>query len=126
MKSEEREKKNQRKRKLCRMYLEIFSRKWHQRTEFEAGVARRNGTMRMSEFELLPAREQIAALYQHGIYIGKSKTGTFVKLLYQLDSFYVEIVYVLYRLAILKMHCTDSTKILDEYLEQIEIEYLVG
>jgi len=82
--------------------------------------------MRMSEFELLSAREQIAKLYQQGVYIGKSKTQRFVKLLFQLDSFYVEIDYVSYRLAINKIYCTESTAILDEYLEQIEVEYLVG
>ena len=93
--------------------------------EFEGLVPRRNGIMRMSEFELLSAREQIATLYQHGVYIGKSKIGKFTKLLFQLDSFYVEIDYTSYRVAIHKIHCTDSTAILDEYLEQIDVEYLV-
>lgn len=82
--------------------------------------------MRMSEFELISARRQIAILYEEGIYIGKRKTGTHVKLLFQLDSFYVEIVYTSYRLAIYQIRCSDSTTMLDEYLGQIQVEYLVG
>jgi hypothetical protein len=86
---------------------------------------RRNGIMRMSEFELLSDKDQLALLYKHGVYIGKRKTGGSVKLLFQLDSFYVEIDYVSYRLEISKMLCTDSTDILDRYLGQIQVEYLV-
>jgi len=81
--------------------------------------------MRMSEFELLADKDQLALLYKHGVYIGKRKTGGSVKLLFQLDSFYVEIDYVSYRLEISKMLCTDSTDILDRYLGQIQVEYLV-
>jgi hypothetical protein len=89
-------------------------------------TGRGNRIMRMSEFELVSARKQIETLYLQGIYVGKCKTGRYVKLLFQLESFYVEIVYLSYRLAIQKIRCSDSTTILDEYLEQIEIEYLVG
>jgi len=81
--------------------------------------------MRMSEFELLADKDQLALLYKHGVYIGKRKAGGSVKLLFQLDSFYVEIDYVSYRLEISKMLCTDSTDILDHYLGQIQVEYLV-
>lgn len=81
--------------------------------------------MRMSEFELLSRKDQIAILHQEGIYIGKRKTTRFIKLLFQLDSFYVEISYVSYRLSIQKMRYSDSTTILDPYLGQIDVEYLV-
>jgi hypothetical protein len=81
--------------------------------------------MRMSEFELLSRKDQIAILYQEGIYIGKRKTTKFIRLLFQLDSFYVEIIYISYRLSIHKMRYSDSITILDPYLEQIEVEYLV-
>src|SRR3569833_1968649 len=96
-------------------YLKISAVKKDQSTEFDGMVARRNGAMRMMEFELFSARKQIATLYAQGVYVGKNKTGKFVKLLFQLDSFYVEIVYVTYRSAIYKIRFTDSTTILDEY-----------
>ena len=81
--------------------------------------------MRMSEYELLSQEEQIRLLYQQGIYIGKRKTGQLIRLLFQLDSFYVEIAYVSYRLSIQRMHYCESTSILEPYLEQIDVEYLV-
>jgi hypothetical protein len=81
--------------------------------------------MRTSEFELLAEKDQLALLYKHGVYIGKRKVAQSVRLLFQLDSFYVEIEYVSYRLQISKILCTDSTDILDHYLGQIQVEYLV-
>lgn len=81
--------------------------------------------MRMSEYELLSQEEQVTILYQQGIYIGKRKTERLTRLLFQLDSFYVEIVYVFYRLSIHEIHYCESTSILDPYLEQIDVEYLV-
>ena len=81
--------------------------------------------MKMSEFELLPREEQITILYQYGVYIGKRKTGGLTRLLFQLETFYIEISYTSYRKAIYKIQCSESTTILEPYLEQIEVEYLV-
>jgi len=81
--------------------------------------------MRMHEFQLLSQNEQISILYQEGIYIGKKKVGKNITLLYQLASFYVEITYANYRRAIQNIVYSESTSILDPYLEQIPIEYLV-
>lgn len=81
--------------------------------------------MRMSDFKDLPLEKQLTILYQQGIYIGKSKKGELTTLLFQLEYFYIEITYTLYRSSICKMHYTESTSILDPYLEQIQVEYLV-
>ena len=81
--------------------------------------------MRMHEFQLLSRDEQIAILYKEGIYIGKKKTGEIIILLYQFASFYVEITYASYRRAIQNIVYSESTSVLDPYLEQIPIEYLV-
>ena len=81
--------------------------------------------MRMSDFKDLPLEKQLTILYQQGIYIGKSKKGELTRLLFQLEYFYIEITYTLYRSSICKMHYTESTSILDPYLEQIQVEYLV-
>jgi len=81
--------------------------------------------MTMLEFQSLPQEEQITILYQQGVYIGKKKAGQFTKLLFQLESFYVEINYISYRKSIYKMRYSDSTVILDPYLEQINVEYSV-
>lgn len=81
--------------------------------------------MKMSEFKLLSQQEQITILYQLGVYIGKKKTGGLIRLLFQLNSFYVELIYADYRRAIYKIRYSDSTTILEPYLEQIKVEYLV-
>ena len=81
--------------------------------------------MRMSEFKELPLEQQLTILYQQGIYIGKSKTGKFTRLLFQLEYFYIEIMYKSYRMSINKIRYTKSTLILEPYLEQIQVEYLV-
>ena len=45
-------------------------------------------------------------------------------LLYQLFGFYIEVVYNVYRIKIYKLTYSDSTDLLDPYLEQVEIELL--
>ena len=81
--------------------------------------------MTLYDFQLLPDQEQIAVLYECGVYIGKRKDAFSVVLLYQLESFYVEVYYRKYRSHIKKLHCFDSTELLDPYLEQIDVENLV-
>jgi hypothetical protein len=82
-------------------------------------------TMKLADFKSLSRDEQVTILYQEGVYIGKKKVEKLTVLLYQLESFYVELFYSSYRRSIQKLRVTDSTFILDPYLEQIEIEYLV-
>ena len=81
--------------------------------------------MTVYEFELLPLEEQVHMLYMHGVYIGKRKGTQFTRLLFQLESFYVEIVYSRYRQLINQMRYSDSTEILDTYLGQIQVEPLM-
>ena len=82
--------------------------------------------MKMLDFQSLSSTDQLDHLYRKGVYIGKrkKKNGSIV-LLYQLDSFYVEVVYKKYRYFIESLRLTESTKILDPYLEQIEVHHLV-
>lgn len=80
--------------------------------------------MKMSDFEVLPVKEQLAILYTQAVYIGKIKLQL-TKLLFQLESFYVEICYTSYRKAIHTIRYSDSITIAEPYLEQIPIEYAV-
>jgi hypothetical protein len=81
--------------------------------------------MSFHQFVLLDALAKSELLYKEGIYIGKQKQGDQISVLYQLDFFYIEIVYKKYRYSISQMKCYTSTKILDSYLEQVLIEELV-
>jgi len=81
--------------------------------------------MTMYDFQLLPEQQQVELLYHSGVYIGKRREGISIILLYQLESFYVEVVYRKYRSHVKRLHCFDSTELLDPYLEQIDVENLV-
>ena len=82
--------------------------------------------MTLMEFLSLTESEQINTLYRHGVYVGKRKNGKFTVLLYQLESFYSEVFYYSYRRHVYKIRCSDSTTILDPYLEQINVEYVMS
>lgn len=82
--------------------------------------------MRLIEFQSLSQDKQINILYRQGVYVGKKKENGITKLLYQLESFYIELIYLKYRRSVHKLHVTDSAAILDPYLEQIEVEYFVN
>ena len=81
--------------------------------------------MTMYDFQLLPEQQQIEILYRDGVYIGKRRDGVSIILLYQLESFYVEVYYRKYRSHIKQLYCFESTDQLDPYLEQIDVENLV-
>jgi hypothetical protein len=82
--------------------------------------------MTLFDFQLNPIPEQVAILYQQGVYIGKRKEDELIVLLYQLESFYVEVIYRNYRRYVARIRCTASTSVLDPYLEQINVEDLVS
>ena len=81
--------------------------------------------MNLYEFELLSDNEQIDLLYADGVYLGKRKAGEYSVVLYQLDNFYVEILYKRYRYYISRIRCFTSTNLLEPYLVQINIEDIV-
>ncbi len=81
--------------------------------------------MKLHDFELMTQTEQIDQLYRSGVYLGKRRDVFSVILLYQLESFYVEIYYRKYRSHVKNLHCFETTELLDPYLEQIDVENLV-
>ncbi len=81
--------------------------------------------MNMYDFQLLSEQDQIEVLYQFGVYVGKRKEEFSIMLLYQLEGFYVEVVYRKYRSYVKHLFCFNSTELLEPYLEQIDVENLV-
>lgn len=81
--------------------------------------------MRLYDFIRLPEEEKAALLYEQGVYIGKRRQGTTVVVLYQLDGFYAEIFYRIYRREIDRISCFSGMARLDPYLADINVEYLV-
>jgi hypothetical protein len=82
--------------------------------------------MMLLEFKSLSQDDQVVILYCQGVYIGKKKNKWCTSLLYQLETFYVEVSYTSYRRFIHQIVVTDSITILDPYLEQIQLEYFVA
>ena len=76
--------------------------------------------MKMFDFGMLPDHEKIEVIYNQGVYIGKRKQGELYHVLYQIESFYVEIVYKKYRYYIDHINYFSSTAHLDPYLEHLE------
>jgi len=87
---------------------------------------RRALVMTLFEFKLLSDEAQLELLYKEGVYIGKRKEHGKTILLYQLESFYVELFYKKYRYFVSDIMCTDSTTCLEPYLEQINVELPVS
>jgi hypothetical protein len=82
--------------------------------------------MKWTDFQQLCMQDQVSVLYTQGVYIGKRKERNRTVMLFQLEGFYVEVFYAKYRHHISWLRCSESTMLLDPYLEQIDVEYLVG
>lgn len=80
----------------------------------------------LAEFIELPQELQFEILHKHGVYVGKKKVGKQTIVLFQLHGFYVEVYYKQYRKVIDHIITSDSTEILQPYLDQIHLKGLNG
>lgn len=78
----------------------------------------------LTEFIDLPQELQFEVLHKHGVYVGKRKVDGQTVVLFQLHGFYVEVYYKQYRKIIDRINTSDSTEILQPYLDQINIRDL--
>lgn len=76
--------------------------------------------MKMLEFERLGQAEQLDILYKEGAFIGKLRNNKLIRLLYQLNDFYVEVTYTRHRFQVHSLRFTTGTDILEPYLSQIK------
>jgi hypothetical protein len=82
----------------------------------------RCSVMKLCEYENLPEAEQLELIQNDGIYIGKRWEKKYSILLYQIEDFYIEVIYRKYRCFVSSIRCFRSTLLLEPYLEQIDIE----
>ena len=80
--------------------------------------------MRMYEFEGLAENVKLDLLKEQGVYIGKVKSMGTISILYQVESFYVEVTYEKYRHSVAGIRTFDSTDKIDKYIRQIDLEFL--
>ena len=82
--------------------------------------------MTMYEFRILSDQEQLDIIHGKGVYIGKRKVRDLVSILYQVESFYVELFYKKYRYFVSHTRCSASIVIAEPYLDQIDLAELVN
>lgn len=78
----------------------------------------------LQDFLQLSESEQFDLLQKEGVHVGKRKVGHQSVLLFQLYSFYVEVYYKQYRKVVDHIRTSESTEILQPYLDQIHIRDL--
>ena len=81
--------------------------------------------MKLCDFSLLDRCRQTDLLYEQGIYVGKRVVNQHIVVLYQVGSFYVEVIYKKYRCTIHSLYAFSSAAGIDAYLGDINVDDLV-
>jgi hypothetical protein len=82
--------------------------------------------MTLFDFSILSDEEQIDVLYKQGVYVGKRAGPKGVAVLYQVNDFYVEVLYRKYRYIVAHISCSSGTALLEPYLGQIDVSEVLG
>lgn len=78
----------------------------------------------LGDFLQLTELEQFDILRKDGVHVGKRKVANQTVILFQLYGFYVEVFYKQYRKLVDRIVTTDSTDILQPYLDQVHVRDL--
>lgn len=81
--------------------------------------------MRLQEFNLLSLEQQQNALLRSGVFLGERKDPPLRMMLYQLDSFYVEVYFLSHYHKVGWFKGFDSVEELEPYLEKINVTELL-
>lgn len=82
--------------------------------------------MRLSDFILLDHEEKKQAVLHKGVLIGKRKNHLAMVFLFQMEAFYVETFFDIRNKGIKEFRIFDQTKLLQPYLESIQIDDLLN
>lgn len=80
--------------------------------------------MKVQEFKSLDETEKAVALINNGVLVGKRVLQSYLAFLYQLDSFYVEILYNKKTNFVYKFKAFENTELLEPYLSRIDISWI--
>jgi len=80
--------------------------------------------MTFYQFKALSEYKQYEQIKSRGVIIAQRISTAYKFLLYQIDSFYVELKYNLFETRIEVMKCFSNTKDLDPYLKDISLSEL--
>ena len=81
--------------------------------------------MNLNKFNGLDELRQIELLWSAGVLIGSRQDGFYKVLLYQIDSFYVEVFYQYFQGKMVKIKSFSDTDQLAPYLKSIDIDPLL-
>lgn len=74
--------------------------------------------MTLVQFNILPSFTQLSLLWRKGVYVAKRIEDHFSVMLYQLQSFYVEVYYDENETEVEKIYGFSDTEELSQYLQQ--------
>ena len=78
------------------------------------------------EFNSLTKNEKVEVLCECGVYLCERPDAVFRIVLYQINNFYVEVKYNTVHNRIIEFQLFTNTKMLEPYLRQIDISYLLA
>jgi hypothetical protein len=82
--------------------------------------------MTMYEFKGLDRTGQIEAVCKHGVRLGEREEGNYAVVLFQINYFYVEVLYESTAIRIEHLRSFADTLLLGPYLKNIDIAPLIG
>jgi hypothetical protein len=82
--------------------------------------------MTLDQFSILNESRQAETLLEHGIFLTRRLYKNFSIILYQLDSFYVEVYHNMRYNVTQGLRCFEDDETLQPYLESIDISSLVN
>ncbi len=77
--------------------------------------------MTLHHFNTLNVEKQKETMLEKGVFLADRTTEDFITILYQVDGFYVEIIYLKSDNQIVLVRSFDSTDDIEPYLEQIDL-----
>lgn len=81
--------------------------------------------MTIGEFVKVTEKEKMDLLQRQAAYIGKRRIRDQTAILFQLESFYVEVIYRDYRKETEMIKVSSSLDLLKPYLDQVDVEGLM-
>jgi hypothetical protein len=75
-------------------------------------------------FQKLNTEEQLNLLYKDGVHIGKTTIQNHTAILYQLNDFYVEVIYKSYRKDVGTINLFSDVNSIQSYLDQVPVRDL--
>ena len=82
--------------------------------------------MTLYQFKTLEKGHKLETLCKDGVRLMERTVGHYMITLYQIEYFYVEVYFDAQLMEITKLHAFNTTLLLEPYLEQMDISFLIS